>query len=128
MKTNEFLPDNPEPGSTQPNSRSELRYQLEWLDVAPSEPSKPSRVSSVSFWLGHIKHWLVGILCDRHDPQIWQKRDANGCLWWWVYDPITDERARFMTETEVMVWLESRYNRPTPGPTHLNSTGLPWRW
>ena len=53
---------------------------------------------------------LLSSFVLKPEPQIWQKKDAQGNIIWHTYDPITGYRALFDTEQEVRVWLENRYN------------------
>ncbi|MBD1867415.1 hypothetical protein H6F95_08910 [Cyanobacteria bacterium FACHB-471] len=50
-------------------------------------------------------------MAGNEEPQISQKRDRSGEVFWRVYDPTTGESARFNSELEVRFWLEQRYYR-----------------
>jgi uncharacterized protein YaeQ len=40
------------------------------------------------------------------EPQVWQRRDRNGNLNWYAYDPITQRSLHGATEDEVRLWLD----------------------
>lgn len=43
------------------------------------------------------------------EPQIWQKCDRFGQIYWQVYDPIRDRWFRFSSEQELRQWLEENF-------------------
>jgi hypothetical protein len=46
---------------------------------------------------------------NRAEPQIKQKSDRFGNIYWRVYDPISDSHCSFNSEQEVRLWLDTRY-------------------
>ncbi|VXD17065.1 conserved hypothetical protein [Planktothrix serta PCC 8927] len=85
--------------------------------LQPSFPTLP-RYQSKAWGTGQnilktvkqITATLLSSLVLKPEPQIWQKKDAQGNIVWHTYDPITGYRALFDTEQEVRIWLENRYN------------------
>ncbi|MBD2066745.1 hypothetical protein H6F93_04260 [Leptolyngbya sp. FACHB-671] len=70
---------------------------------------KNRRESKFLAGLGQILSSILSILAGNEEPQISQKRDRSGEVFWRVYDPTTGESARFNSELEVRFWLEQRY-------------------
>ncbi|RMF62899.1 MAG: hypothetical protein D6742_19050 [Cyanobacteria bacterium J069] len=68
-----------------------------------------------SRWTGlwhSLLSYLLSQIGDPSEPRVWFERDRNGESWWCAHDPITGDRIRCHTGTELRVWLETRYNRP----------------
>lgn len=57
-----------------------------------------------------ILSYFLQMIAGNSEPRVWQKRDRNGELLWYVYDPETDQTTRFVEESEVRSWLEQRYH------------------
>lgn len=74
-------------------------------------PHKARRESKFLTGLGQILLSILNILSANGEPQIKQKRDRSGEIFWRVYDPTTGESARFNSELEVRFWLDQRYYR-----------------
>ncbi|MCW6037236.1 hypothetical protein K4A83_13285 [Spirulina subsalsa FACHB-351] len=55
--------------------------------------------------LHRLLQWLVG----DNEPRIRLERDNSEQIYYQVYDPVTRERQRYLTEPEVRIWLEKRY-------------------
>jgi YD repeat-containing protein len=45
------------------------------------------------------------------EPQVRQRRDRSGQIYWLVYDPETNRSARLSSEQEVRQWLEQRFSQ-----------------
>lgn len=43
------------------------------------------------------------------EPQIYQKHDHQGNVYFHVYDPVTNSSFTFHSEQEVLVWLDERF-------------------
>lgn len=54
-----------------------------------------------------IKHSLI----SQSEPQIKQKSDRDGNLYWQVRDRQTNQSYSFGSESEVIAWIEQRYHR-----------------
>ncbi len=59
-------------------------------------------------WQG-ISAALTDFVSD--EPRVWQRRDAHGRLWWYVYDPKRERYACLSSQGEVLQWLEERFYR-----------------
>lgn len=46
----------------------------------------------------------------KNEPQIEQKRDRYGNLFWQVYDPTTHQSHSFGSDGDVRIWIEKRYH------------------
>jgi hypothetical protein len=47
---------------------------------------------------------------EQTEPQIEQKSDRYGSLYYQIYDPITRRYTFLASEREVRIWLENRYH------------------
>jgi hypothetical protein len=45
------------------------------------------------------------------EPEVKQKIDRVGNIYWRVYDPVSDRTVRFNDKQEVMIWLDERHYR-----------------
>jgi hypothetical protein len=61
------------------------------------------------FWSLVHQSWEIHLLPVRPEPQIWQGKGDNGKLYWFVYDPRTQQTSNWESEDEVRVWLEERF-------------------
>jgi len=66
--------------------------------------------SSVQAALSMLAQTMVAALAKNSEPRIWQSRDRNGSVAWHLYDPLTNQHARFYSEQEIRIWLEQRYH------------------
>ena len=53
-----------------------------------------------------ITHKLIYWLTAEPELIIKQKVDRSGSVYWYVYDPITERMTQFLSEEEVMIWIE----------------------
>jgi hypothetical protein len=79
--------------------------------VASSAPGQRRMFDPVMTWLTHVGQAIANAVCSNHEPQVWEKKDRNGTLYWNVYDPATGYSARLASEMEVRIWLERHYTR-----------------
>jgi hypothetical protein len=59
-----------------------------------------------------LKCWIVKVLhlvFSPPDLKIWQSRDRFGIECWRVYNPATDQHLQFLSEQELMAWIEGEY-------------------
>jgi hypothetical protein len=90
------------------NSTHYSSYDLERQRQRLEALVQPQPTSPVVKALQRMGHTLVRFLTNGHNPHI-QQRWQNGCLFWWVYDPMTQQTQRFYSEDELRIWLEGRY-------------------
>ncbi|WP_319421252.1 hypothetical protein [Pleurocapsa sp. FMAR1] len=50
------------------------------------------------------------LVTQKHEPQIEQKRDRHGNLYWQVKDFATNKTYEFDSDRDVRVWIENRYH------------------
>ena len=50
------------------------------------------------------------LIVKNHEPQIEQKRDRHGIIYWQVYDFATNKSYTFGSEQEVRSWIEHRHH------------------
>ncbi|AFZ61215.1 hypothetical protein H6G54_29250 [Anabaena cylindrica FACHB-243] len=64
-----------------------------------------------------IKFWrrFVDFLYREPEPEVWERRDRHGNIWWSAYDPATGQSAYLASEQEVMIWIEQIYYQKTLG-------------
>lgn len=55
-----------------------------------------------------IKH---GLMVSQNEPQVKQKRDRFGNLYWQVRDRRSNTSYSFGSDSEVIAWIEQRYHR-----------------
>lgn len=99
-------------------------------NLIPVDLDSKSRKSPDSRLVSRLKYWIKSVFANSHTPRIQRRYDAHGAPVWWVYDPLTGEKARFFDETAVRVWLEHRYDVPSRprNPSILSSLHPPiWR-
>lgn len=77
--------------------------------ISDTAPKQKSNKQHLLFWLFLICKSLAKVLLAIDEPQIWQKADGQGDIYWKVYDPVTGRTAYFGSEAEVHIWLEQRY-------------------
>ena len=65
-------------------------------------------VNAIANVLKNIKH---GLVVDRNEPDVRQKQDRYGNLYWQVYDYKNNKFLTFGSDKEVRIWLEQRYYR-----------------
>ena len=59
-----------------------------------------------SSWLCQIWNSLMHHLLRGHEPQIRQKRNAAGDVYYYGYDPQSGRSAHFTSDTDLRAWLE----------------------
>ena len=52
---------------------------------------------------------LVAQLSASNDPYVWETQDADGQMLWNAHDRASGRTIRHASETELRIWLESRY-------------------
>ncbi|WP_143467513.1 hypothetical protein [Leptolyngbya ohadii] len=77
------------------------------LPSSKDENAQPSKL--VSRW-NQVWQSLSHHLMKDNEPQVWQRRDRYGNVWWVAYDPASGRSLLCSTEQEVRIWLEqTRY-------------------
>jgi hypothetical protein len=103
---------------TQSQHLEKSRYYRE-LELIPIELYlRQNKLQKPTGRLQAIARWLTDWLVPSTEPRIAQKVDANGLLYWRVFDPITGETARLTSVKDVHDWIEQRYQRR--GSNHSN--------
>ena len=52
---------------------------------------------------------MHGLTVSQNEPQVEQKRDRFGNLYWQVRDRRTNKSYSFGSDSEVIAWIEQRY-------------------
>lgn len=94
--------------------QSHLQPVINYFNEQAPEKATASKISQRSKLSGSkLSNWLDGIwkamITIDTDPQIKQRVDHMGQIYWHVYDPVVDRRFTFLAEDEVYQWLETRY-------------------
>lgn len=100
---------------------------------SPLPVAKPVKVALLrQVWdlgtgaIATLLYWFA----SSNEPVIREKRDRSGQLFWEVCDPKTGYRARFVSQDEVLQWLEERWHCPhasDPGTQGwLEDRRFPW--
>ena len=58
-----------------------------------------------------LNNFADSLIASKNEPQIEQKCDRYGNLYWQVYDFNTHKSYTFGSDREVRVWIEERYHR-----------------
>jgi hypothetical protein len=56
-----------------------------------------------------LQNFWQYVITNQTEPQIEQKSDRDGNLYYRIYDPITRRYTFLASEREVRIWLENRY-------------------
>lgn len=90
-----------------------LEQQTQHLEKCIELADIPAGKSSIwrSIWI--FLNQPIFELSDwsTQEPKVRQVSDQGGQVWWYVYDPQTQESIYLETETEVMIWLEEHLSR-----------------
>jgi hypothetical protein len=91
--------------------QSYLQPVVNYFNEQAQEKATVSKLSQRSDSKGsNWLHWLwKTVVTIDTDPQVKQRFDRSGQMYWQVYDPIADRRSIFHSEDEVYQWLEARY-------------------
>ena len=106
-----------------------MRTQKQWLEykkleLIPLEPIEEKWLSrhQNSFDL-QLAHWLEQIWLSlgkvfevSSEPQVWKTYDFKGNPIWHTHDPMTGESGDWISEEDVRIWLEERYNQAATKP------------
>lgn len=59
--------------------------------------------------LQNMSHCWFKNLRNSQDLQVWQTCDRQGNHWWSAYDPATGRTIRYVSESQIRVWIEHRH-------------------
>jgi len=79
-----------------------------WEDVLRN--ARSHQLSS-RFRMNKLFTVIGSILTKEPEPDIREKKDVSGTIWWEVYDPLTGRHSCLSSRAEVLAWLEQRYYR-----------------
>ncbi|MBD2460339.1 hypothetical protein H6G89_04710 [Oscillatoria sp. FACHB-1407] len=71
--------------------------------------SKINIAQAVKTALANKGRAVMQFLSARREPVITQRFDLQGCPYWEIYNPATQQNYYCLTETEVLIWLETHY-------------------
>ncbi len=83
--------------------------QYKELELLPRNSLHPSLRTKFARWLRQLGAQLVKALVPSNGPRITLRSGPNGKLLFDGYDPVTTQRIRGASETEMRIWLEQRY-------------------
>jgi hypothetical protein len=70
-----------------------------------------SRVYSILSQIGKLWQNAIATLTKEPEVEIWQKQDCNGHIHWYVYDPHVGKSISFVSELEMLSWLDNQNGR-----------------
>ena len=84
-----------------------LEYQRLELIIPPSPPRSKKQLS----WQRLIAacDTFLQAFVRPAEPQVWQTLDTAGNVWWSACDPATNRVIQDVSEEQIRVWLEQRY-------------------
>lgn len=100
MKTSNILPRltshpvAPSREQPQPHRDSQVRSPQTQPDAQRQSPVRA------------LFNWLI----QKPELRVWQKRDSQGVLRWYAYDPVRDRAYNTDSETDMRIWIEQRYS------------------
>ncbi len=53
---------------------------------------------------------FAAFFSNESELKVQPTRDAEGEMWWHVYDPATNRSAIFASEAEIRIWLDERHS------------------
>lgn len=92
-------------------TRSVASYPEPYPAAASPAPLRNWKADLAAWFSAACEHW-VRQMQGSQEPTIREVRDrVTNESFWEVYDPTADRITYFMTESEVMVWLDQRRYR-----------------
>ena len=86
-----------------------LRHASQASDQRASQASDHKGQSNLKHWLKNLFKTLLYQMEGSAGPQVWSTRDEAGRTLWNAYDGVSGRTIHQASETEMRVWLESRY-------------------
>ncbi|UBF27230.1 hypothetical protein K9N68_04500 [Kovacikia minuta CCNUW1] len=86
------------------NAKWELYKQLELIPDSEPEPRAPE--PKLITWLNSLWESLTTSSPKKLEPEIWQRMDQEGNVWWDAYDPVAGQVMYFASEEEIRMWLD----------------------
>ena len=71
--------------------------------------TKKKRQLSFPSTLRLIWQFLIRVLTETPELQVWCTEDKQGRLWWHAYDPNTERSVSHISEAQMRVWIERRH-------------------
>ena len=84
---------------------------LELISDKQSDQFINSRVYSILAQIGDLWQNAIATLTKEPEIEIWQKQEPNGHIHWHVYDPHIGKSISFVSELEMLSWLDSQNGR-----------------
>ncbi|NER82826.1 MAG: hypothetical protein F6K42_25380 [Leptolyngbya sp. SIO1D8] len=91
-----------------------MKPSMDWLEYARLEQivlplPQPQRRRWLKPQLTIIWKAFLKSLLKPEKLEIWCTRDSGGHFWWSGYDPITGRSINSVSEGQIRVWMEQRY-------------------
>jgi len=87
----------------------QIRYQK--LELVSSQSlNVPNTIKSWGTGLSQVFQRVLGWFAPSHEPHIWSTTANDGQTCWHIYDPMYQQRLTMVSEEEVRIWLDERYN------------------
>lgn len=92
-------------------AHSSVSNQAYWLLPSSSRQSRffADALRSASAKLSGLSNRLISKLSASSDPYVWETHNAEGEIAWSAEDPLSGRAIFNVSEAEMRVWLEGRY-------------------
>ncbi|MGB3295135.1 MAG: hypothetical protein WBB01_19300 [Phormidesmis sp.] len=94
------------PNASRPTGQKELLENQYWFHHG----LKSAEASEQTGLLKQIGSWLLEFFTDAQQVRIWTKDTKAGTVWH-AYDPTTQRSISRVSEADLRVWLEERYQQ-----------------
>jgi hypothetical protein len=86
------------------NIKWELYKELELIPDSEPEPQAPK--PAIVVWFDRIRQSWSNFSSKKQEPEIWERMDQSGNVWWDAYDPVAGQVMYFASEEEIRMWLD----------------------
>ncbi|MBW4696186.1 MAG: hypothetical protein KME27_31110 [Lyngbya sp. HA4199-MV5] len=86
-----------------------MKLALQWFTQSKQPATGDRTQLSLMGWVEQASQFLVERLMTDAEPRVWYTSDADGCLLWHAYDPVTGRSFTDVSEAEMRAWIEQRY-------------------
>lgn len=79
------------------------------------EAKQQLKFNNTSYFFALVKNiwrnFVIWLLDDTKEIQVWQKSDRHGNIYWKAYDPVTGKSLSSGSEADISMWIEQRYRK-----------------
>ena len=99
-----FNPSSKFSAATHPTAQRKQFENQYWFHTSAGKSSEASEHGLFK----QLGSWLLAFFTDAQQVRIWTKETPSGLVWY-AYDPATQRRVSRVSEADLRVWLEARY-------------------